>query len=259
MSPGNELVNITKSPAALVSQLGQGSWHLEIPANTRGGYRLAQLDDHGLLQRRNFPWRAPLKLSLQARLSSQELPGTWGFGLWNDPFSFLLNYNRIVFRFPTLPEAAWFFHASPHNYLSFRDDLPANGFLAATFSSKKVATAWLALLSPILALALIPKTAPPIRRALRRLIRQDTRQVYTNVTAWHAYRMDWEVDQVRFFLDGVEILHTNVAPNGPLSLVIWIDNQYAALLPSGRLRYGTLPNPEPAWMELRELSLEEKA
>jgi hypothetical protein len=239
--------------------MGESSWHLEIPANTTGGYRLAQLDDHGLLRRRNFPWRVPLRLSLQARVSSKELPGTWGFGLWNDPFSFLLNYNRAVFRFPVLPEAAWFFHASPHNYLSIRDDLPANGFLAATFSSKKVSTAWLALVSPILALVLIPKTAPTIRRALRRLIHQDASLVHVDVTEWHAYRMDWDTGQVRFYLDGMEILHTYIAPRRPMSLVIWVDNQYATLPPNNRMRYGTLPNPEPAWMEIRELSFEEIA
>ena len=54
-------------------------------------------------------------------------------------------------------------------------------------------------------------------------------------------------------------MQTNISPNGPLSLVIWVDNQYAALPPRGRLRYGTLPNPEPAWLEIRELSIQEIA
>jgi hypothetical protein len=164
-----------------------------------------------------------------------------------------------VLRFPALPQAAWFFYASPQNYLSFRDDLPANGFLAATFSSKKVSTALLALVSPLLALVLIPKTSPVLRRALRRLIKQDASLVHTDVTEWHAYRMDWDIGQVSFYLDGALIMQTNIAPSGPLSLVLWVDNQYAALPPKGRLRYGTLPNPKPAWMEIRELSFEEKA
>ena len=46
-----------------------------------------------------------------------------------------------------------------------------------------------------------------------------------------------------------------IAPHGRLSLVIWIDNQYAALPPVGRLRYGTLPNPAPAWMEIRDFEM----
>ena len=76
-----------------------------------------------------------------------------------------------------------------------------------------------------------------------------------NVTEWHAYTLEWEPGLVRFSLDGTEILHTDIVPHAPLSLVIWIDNQYAALPPAGRLRYGTLPNPEPAWMEVREIEL----
>ena len=194
-------------------------------------------------------------LSMEARVSAQELPGTWGFGLWNDPFSFMLAYNKLVPRFPTFPDAAWFFHASPQNYLSIRDDLPANGFLAATFSSKKVPIALLALASPALALILIPGFAQLVRRSLRDMIQQDATLVHTNVTEWHAYLLEWKPDLVRFSLDGTDILHTSIAPHGPMSLVIWVDNQYAALPPDGRLKYGTIPNPEPAWMEIKNIRL----
>jgi len=51
------------------------------------------------------------------------------------------------------------------------------------------------------------------------------------------------------------VLETEIAPPGPLGLVLWVDNQYAALPPDGRLRYGTLPNPEAAWVELEELEI----
>jgi hypothetical protein len=167
----------------------------------------------------------------------------------------MLAYNRVVPRFPTLPDATWFFHASPQNYLSLRDELPANGFLAATFSSNHVPAALLALASPMLALTLIPGAAQVIRRLLRRVIHQDAALIQTNVMDWHEYMMEWDSVQVRISLDGAELLHTNIVPHRPLSLVIWVDNQYAALSPAGRLKYGTLPNPEPAWMELRDIKL----
>ena len=256
MTPGKHDLNISQSPTASVLKMGEGIWHLEIPANSKRCYRLAQLDDHGSLQRRNFALQPPLKLSLHARVSAQELPGTWGFGMWNDPFSLLLSYNKVVPRFPTLPNTAWFFHASPQNYLSFRDDLPASGFLATTFRSKKVPSVILALASPVLALTLIPGTAQVVRKLLRRLVQQDASLVHTDVTEWHAYSMEWDAGKVKFSLDGEVILQSDIAPSGPLSLVIWVDNQYAALPPIGRLRYGTLPNPEPAWMEIKELSME---
>lgn len=259
MKSGHHELYITNSPRATVLKMGEANWLLEIPAKAKRGYRLAQLDDHGTLQRKDFPWRPPFKLSLQARVSAQMIPGTWGFGLWNEPFSFLLAKSQVVPRLPALPEAAWFFHASPQNYLSIRDDLPANGFLAATFSSKKVPTTLLALASPVLALTLFPRTIQGIRRLLRRVVRQDASQIHTRVTEWHVYSLEWDIGHVRFKMDDMDILQTDISPSGPLSLVIWIDNQYAALPPNGRLRYGTLPNPESAWMEIKEISLMEKA
>jgi hypothetical protein len=249
-------LHISRTPTAKVVKLVEDTWHLEIPANEKRFYRLAQLDDHGSLRRCDLLWRSPLKLYLLARVSAQDLPGTWGFGLWNDPFSFLIAYSGIVPRLPSLPDAAWFFHASSQNYLSLRDDIPASGFLAATFNSKKVPTGLLVLASPLLALTLIPVTAQLVRRQLRRVIYQDSVLIDTNVTEWHEYQMEWEDDQVRFHLDGIDILQTKVAPNSPMCLVIWVDNQYAALPPRGRVKYGTLPNPEPAWLEIRHLLIQ---
>jgi hypothetical protein len=248
-------MHISQSPGAQVIELGENSWRLDIAPTPRLMYRLAQLDDHAQLRRRDFLWKPALTLSLQARVSSQALPGTWGFGFWNDPFSFLLGSDRQMKRFPALPDAAWFFHASPENYLSFRDDLPACGFLAATFSSNKVPPALLALSSPALGFALLPSTAQLVRKVLRHQVRQDATSINLDVTEWHTYSLEWEPGLVRFRIDQSDIWATNIVPVAPLSLVIWIDNQHAALPPSGRLRYGTLPNHEPAWMEVRQVEL----
>jgi hypothetical protein len=250
-------LQVTKSLTAVVSCISENSWHLEIPANASRSYRLAQLDDHGSLPRKDFPWQPSCRLNLQARVSAQQIPGTWGFGLWNEPFNFLLSNSRLVPRLPALPDTAWFFHASPQNYLSFKDDLPASGFLAATFSSQRVPFALLALASPALLLTLLPRTTQVVRRLLRRVIRQDASLIRTDVTEWHEYNLEWTTGHTRFSLDGMEILRTDITPCGPLSLVVWIDNQFAAMPPNRRLRYGTLPNPEPAWMEIRGLSLSE--
>jgi len=249
-------LHISQSRGARVEKLAEAAWRLEIPAGAQSGYRLAQLDEHGSLRRRDFPWQPPLTLHLQARISARELPGTWGFGLWNDPFSALISYSGIVPRLPALPEAAWFFHASPHNHLSFRDDLPASGFLAATFHSREFPSLILAMAAPLMTLSLVPGLAHWVRRLLRCFIHQDAESLDTDETEWHAYHMEWEADKVRFSLDGVETFQTEVSPRGPLSLVIWVDNQYAALPPRGRFRYGRLPNPQPAWMEIKEFSIQ---
>ena len=237
-----------------VSQDEEGTWRFEIPGGARRKYRLSELDDYAGLARQNFPWKPPFQITLQARASSVEIPGTWGFGLWNDPFSASLGLGGADRRLPALPEAVWFFWASAHNYLSFRDDLPAQGFLAATFRSARIPTVLLAAGSPFLAGLLLPPVSRLMRGAARKLVRQDAALVSIDPTAWHTYSLEWQESWVRLEVDGVLALETGVAPHAPLGLVLWIDNQFAAWTPDGRIRLGSLENAESAWMEVKQLS-----
>ena len=225
---------------AQVSQKGAGAWHLEVPAGPEGGYRLAQLDDYSDLRRVIFPWNPAVNLSLRAKASHRDIPGTWGFGLWNDPFSLSLGFGGGTRRWPVLPNAAWFFFASTPNYLSLRDDLPAQGNLAATFHSPQWPAQLLVLGAPAMPLLLWSPGARLIRRLGRRLVHQDVVEMGIDPTVWHSYVLQWQKDSVCFQVDGDVMLETPVSPKGPLGLVIWVDNQYAALPPSGRLSYGTL-------------------
>jgi len=231
------------------------AWRLEIPPGPAGAYRLAQLDDYSALGRRKFPWWHPVRLSLRARASQAALPGTWGFGFWNDPFSLSIDFGGGARRLPALPNAAWFFFASPENYLSLRDDLPASGYLAATFQSSLIPAplmALVALAAPFLAL---PPAARLVRRLGRRFVRQAAAGLTLDVTAWHRYEIEWTHQQVAFRLDERLAFQTEVVPQSPLGLVIWIDNQYAALPPHGRLRYDTLAHSASAWIEIDELEV----
>ena len=74
-------------------------------------------------------------------------------------------------------------------------------------------------------------------------------------TDWHTYSIDWQVEEVSFWLDGEPALKTSVVPKAPLGLVLWIDNQYAAFPPTGQIRYGMLANTEPAWIEIADLNV----
>lgn len=246
----------TMTAGAQVSTPGNGAWRLEIPAGPPGAYRLAQLDDYSHRPRKKFPWQPPLTFTLQACASASEtLSGTWGFGLWNDPFSFSLGIGGGTRRIPALPNAAWFFFASPPNYLSLRDDLPAQGSLAATFRSPQPPAA---ILAPgVLALPLLaaPSLARLVRKSARRVILQSAASLQVDTAAWHTYRIEWQSGSARFLIDDQTILDTSVSPHGPLGLVLWIDNQYAALPPNGVLGYGALANPYPAWIELRNLTI----
>jgi hypothetical protein len=248
---------------AQVMQTDEGIWHLEIPPGPKGHYRLAQLDDYSTLPRRAFPWRPPetggaLTMSLRARASARNLPGTWGFGLWNDPFNLSLGLGGASRRFPALPNTAWFFFASPPNYLSFRDDLPAQGALAATFQSPSLPVPALVAASPLLTFFFWSPTARLLRRLARRLIHQDAAVLSHDPTDWHTYSLEWRKTGVLFRVDEATVFETPTTPNGPLSLVLWIDNQYAALPPRGRLAFGFLPNPEPAWIEIDHLVMSAK-
>lgn len=295
-----------QTPGARVEQITvDHAYRLMIPAGPAGKYRLAQLDDYAQLRRGQFPLRFPLSLRLSARASSESIPGTWGFGLWNDPFGLSLGFGGNPFRLPALPNAAWFFSASKESYLSFRDPPrperigarwlskssflldrietsaiqtegndatggldtretstrstrppAANGFLAQTFRSPKF--------HPFLILAglALPFSRKTTRRLTGTVIGEDGIDMSTGdqpviPTQWHRYGLEWRAERVLFKVDDVQVFESHVSPHPPLGLVIWIDNQYAAFTPEGRIGFGVLENPEPAWLEIKDLELEQ--
>lgn len=232
-------------------------WRLEIGEGGPSAYRLAQLDDYAALARSRFTWRERATLSLRCRVSAPNLPGTWGFGFWNDPFTVSLGLQGMARRLPVLPNACWFFHASAENHLSFTGGQPASGFLAQCFSSPKIPSA---LLAPgVLGLPLL--AARPLSRWLRanvaaKLIREDAKRLGVDVTEWHHYSLKWDSLRVEFAIDGEKAFETSASPKGPLGLVIWMDNQYAAWRPDGSLGTGALANP-PAWLEIEDVAIGE--
>ncbi|MBN2386707.1 MAG: hypothetical protein JXB85_06765 [Anaerolineales bacterium] len=242
-----------QTPGANISVIPNG-WRLFLPAGDKGTYRLAQLDDYAHLVRHRFPWTPPRTLGLRARLSNADLPGTWGFGLWNDPFGIGLGFGGQPLRLPCLPQAAWFFHASPPNHLALRPGHPADGFFAGTFLSPRWPTILFAPAGPLLPLLAFR----PLRRLLRQLagkiVRQEGAAVRVNITEWHTYEITWRDEECLFRVDGKIILKASLSPRPPLALVLWIDNQYAAFTPDGDLSHGTLSNPE-AWLEISDIAI----
>jgi len=247
-------------------------WRLVISKGPNTEYRLAQLDDTLQLARRKFPERPPLTLSLRARVSSETIPGTWGFGLWNNPFGLSLGFGGRPLDLPALPNAIWFFHASPQNYLSFREDKPAQGFLAQAFRSPRF--------HPLLLEAglTFPFSKRRARKTLSQIVDEDSAVIGADVTQWHNYRLEWSkgVSSLRecllgrtpstlrdaktrpysrLWVDGTLVLDTPVSPHPPLGLVIWVDNQYAAFTPQGKMKWGLEENQTEAWLEVASLEL----
>ena len=277
------------TPGAKVEQISEDSSHylLSIPSGKADKYRLAQLSDYTHLSRRKFP-HASLTLNLSARASSDSIPGTWGFGLWNDPFGMSLGFGGRPFRVPALPNAVWFFRASGENYLSFRPErneertlrrmqskgassstsgaknaahsaqreVAANGFLAQTFRAPRF--------HPLVVLAglALPFSRRMTRQLMSRVVAEDGVELSRGdaciaPTDWHRYKFEWSPKRVLFEVNDAQVFESAVSPNPPMGLVIWIDNQYAAFPPEpyGKIGFGVLENPEPAWLEIKDLKV----
>ena len=236
------------TPDASITKTEKG-YLMKIPAGDSSAYRFAQIDDYFGLPRGKFPHHS-LTLSLRARASSLSLPGTWGFGLWNDPFGMSLGFGTNRFRLPTLPNAAWFFGASQENHLSFSGK-PAQGFLAQSFRSPKFHAS---LIPAGLVLPFSPKTT---RSMLSKVIAEDSSALGVDVTQWHSYRLEWGQNRVVWYVDNAPVFESPVSPNPPLGLVIWIDNQFAAFTPQGKVSFGVLEGNEE-WLEIEDLIMSEK-
>ena len=233
------------TPDASITKTEKG-YLMKIPAGDLSAYRFAQIDDYFGLPRKKFPHHS-LTLSLRARTSSLSLPGTWGFGLWNDPFGMSLGFGVNRFRLPTLPNAVWFFGASQENHLSFSDK-PAQGFLAQSFRSPKF---HISLIPAGLAL---PFSAKTTRRMLSKVIAEDSSALGVDVTQWHSYKLEWSEKRVDWYVDEAQVFESPVSPNPPLGLVILIDNQFAAFTPEGKISFGVLEGNEE-WLEIEDLVL----
>ena len=236
------------TPGASVDATPSG-FLLTIPDGEDKSYRVAQLDDYAKSARKEFPHLPSLGLSLRARASSASIPGTWGFGLWNDPFGLSLGFGGNPFRLPALPNAIWFFHASEENYLSFGDK-PGNGFLAQAFRSPVLPLGRLVRVGLTL-----PFSKVKARKLMGQIVEEDGIRLGVDVTEWHEYRFEWSPMRSAFWVDDTLVLETSVSPRPPLGLVIWIDNQFAAWRPDGKIGFGILENTEPAWLEIEGLKL----
>jgi len=232
-----------------------GGSRLILPALEHKHYSLAQLDDYMHLTRRRFPHQSPLSLSLEARLSRADPPGTWGFGLWNDPFSMGLLAGGVKRLLPVLPNAAWFFYGSEENSLSLRDDLTGCGFHVKTFCSPLLPSVFSILALPLVPVLLVPSAVRLLRKLLRAVVKEDAKSLTVDATGWHAYRLIWQRNAVSFEVDGEMVHQTHISPKGRMGVVIWIDNQYLSFNSVGKLRYGISEIYSEQWLEIQRLWL----
>ncbi|MEA3325880.1 MAG: hypothetical protein U9R53_00995 [Chloroflexota bacterium] len=230
-------------------------WQLEIPKLPEGRYALGQIDDYVYLPRYKFPHQAPVSLQLDARVSGEDYPGTWGFGFWNDPFNFGFGAGGMPRVLPVLPNAAWFFYGSDKNYLSLREDQPAAGFHVKVFSSPLIPSFLSILAIPILPLFFWPAAVRFIRRTTKLFVKEEACSLSVRVTEWHTYRLVWHADRVKFEIDQKVVFTNRLSPKGRLGLVIWIDNQYFRFGPDGKFGFGFTETPTTQAMTFRNIKL----
>jgi len=269
---------------------------LMLPSASSKHYGDAQLDDYAGRSRQAYRHRPPLRLSLRARFSHDaednqvtgtfadprseakgaEVPvtlaspwpprlrgllvGTAGFGFWNNPFG-------AQSKVPALPQAIWFFCASPPSNMALALGVPGCGWKAACIDARRLsALAWL----PIAPLALPACRSPRLyRRVWPRIQRalgiresllafrqqpggpiEPRPSSAFRMTDWHTYELEWRRDGARWQVDGQTVLETDRSPRGPLGFVAWIDNQYAVVTPWGKFGFGLLDAPYEQWLEI---------
>jgi hypothetical protein len=233
----------------------EARYSFKLPPTPADQYTLAQIDDYMHLRRDVFPHKRPVSLRLDARVSGLDLPGTWGFGFWNDPFSAGFGAGGMRRLFPVLPNAAWFFYGSAPNHLSLREGLPGAGFHAKVFSAPLVPSIVSLLSLPAIPFLLWPKTARLLKQLAVSIIKEDATPLTIDLTGWHQYQLQLGCQQVRFMIDQRCVFRTNFAPSGRLGLVIWIDNQYFKFTPEGKIGFGFLPLASEQVLDIQNLTL----
>jgi hypothetical protein len=234
---------------------------MEFESARRGIYSDAQIDDYGNLSRANFPWRPPLRMQVIARSSlpaatlsstgenAPILRGTAGFGFWNYPFSVRAN---IL----TLPEAIWFFYASPPSNMALVPGIPGWGWKAQVVHTMHPgALAATVPLAATIAFGLLTGETRPAANWMQKVSGACETLLPVEMTEWHSYTLEWHRNGASFWVDDKLVLRAPQSPTRPLGFVAWLDNQYALATPRGVLRFGTISSG-PQWLELDSVKIE---
>lgn len=240
-------------------EVGAAALRMGFQRAEQGTYTDAQIDDYGQLARAHFPWRPPLRMEVNARSSLPAAPpgttpgeavlqGTAGFGFWNYPFS-------VRGDILMLPEAVWFFYASPPSNMALVPGMPGWGWKAQVIHSMRPG-ALLSTLPMVLStsLALLTGEVRPAVRWMQRLTGAREALLDTDLATWQTYALEWHAHEAIFQVNGQEVLRAPNPPTRPLGFVAWLDNQFAVATPRGSLRFGTVSSG-PQWFEIAKLKI----
>ncbi|MEM7132409.1 MAG: hypothetical protein AAF702_39265 [Chloroflexota bacterium] len=178
------------------------------------------------------------------------IAGTAGFGFWNDPF---MMTGR---RSPTLPRALWFFYSSSPSDMQLAYGIQGWGWKAAVIDCLRPPFYLLLPTAPIGVLLmhsqLLYRLLWPIAQ---RAMHVQEKLLSHPMELWHHYELEWLPNEVKFWIDGELVFYTSCAPRGPLGLVIWLDNQFMIVRPTGVIRSGLVANEERERLEISNLTI----
>jgi hypothetical protein len=230
-----------------------GQLWLNIPPTPGNRYSNAQISDYGY-RVRDFKWRAPLRMAVKARATSnaEQLLGTAGFGFWNQPF---VPGTRVSMR---LPQAIWFFFSSPPNRMELAYGVEGPGWKAGMIDASRWQFLALAPTAPLgIPLMRLPALYNRLWPLGQRALGVSEKMLDGNLLAEsHTYTLDWLPDRASFSVDGVVVHQATTAPRGPLGFVAWLDNQYAIVTPQGNFGYGMIPVEREQALILEYISIE---
>jgi hypothetical protein len=223
--------------------------HLSLPSADATHYHDAQLSDYA--GKADFRWRPSLHMEVVASASVYPGIGTAGFGFWNHPF---VPGERGV----RLPKAVWFFFSAPPSNMQLAQGIAGPGWKAATID----ATRWQFLaLAPTAPVGMLLMRFPALYQRLwpigQRAIGVSEHLLDTALLRErHTYSLDWQIDSVRFAVDGITVHDAPVSIGGPLGFIAWVDNQYAVVTPQGQIKFGLVDVPQPQALILERVEIE---
>lgn len=141
-----------------------------------------------------------------------------------------------------LPEAVWFFYASPPSNMALVPNIPGWGWKAQVIHAMRPG-ALLATLPTALATGWgrLSQNSAPAARWLQKLSGAQEALLPVDMTSWHTYTLEWRQELAQFWVDGTLVLRAPHPPNRALGFIAWLDNQYAVATPRGILRFGATP------------------
>jgi len=197
-------------PGGGTLETAESALRLVLPGAAQGRYSDAQIDDYSGLRLRRFPWRPPLRMEVRACASHPVLPadgaatdapqtalqGTAGFGFWNYPLT-------AAGGIPRLPDAVWFFAASPPSNMALVPGSPGNGWKAQVVHAHRPGALLVGLPTASAAgWARLTGREAAAARWIERLTGTHEAVLGADLTEWHDYALEWRAEEARFWRAG---------------------------------------------------------